>query len=157
MYRPRNDDTRGFPRRSTLLLSLPAPIALSGSPRRPSLENVVQYSVPAFKWREWLNDWRCLEGSDTMKRKPKKVLVEGEEQGAGWQSFRELSTAVQDWNMWQNWSGFDSKQSLTLYWVKKWKIFFIFVVTPWILLSYSIITPTTAHIYKIYKIYTLKH
>jgi hypothetical protein len=67
-----------YARRSTLLLSLPAPIALSGNPKRPSLAKVVQYSLATFKWREWLNDWRCLEGSDTMKRKPKKVLGKGE-------------------------------------------------------------------------------
>jgi hypothetical protein len=48
-HRPRKDNTRGFPHLSTLLLSLPASIALSGSPKRPSLAKVVQYSLPAFK------------------------------------------------------------------------------------------------------------
>jgi hypothetical protein len=56
-----------------------------------------------------------------MKRKPKKVLVDGEEEGVGMggSSFRELSTAVQDRDIWQTRSGFDSKRSLTLFVVKE--------------------------------------
>jgi hypothetical protein len=45
MQRPSKYDTRGFPRLSILLLSLPASTALSGSPRRPSLAKVVIFTT----------------------------------------------------------------------------------------------------------------